>query len=78
MEKPTLEMRRRIEFILAELPVNAADRAAEELRTVRSVACLERAATSEARDVLRLLCRGDAAARLTREAKIALQRLEKR
>jgi WD40 repeat protein len=77
-EKPTLEMRRRIDFILADLPAKAADRASEELRTIRAVVCLERAATPEARDALRLLSRGDPKARLTREAKIALQRLEKR
>ena len=47
----------------------------DRLREVRAVELLERIATSEAKSVLRALAKG-ADARLTREARAALERLE--
>jgi RNA polymerase sigma factor (sigma-70 family) len=73
---PPLEPRRRMERLMKELhgPV----RAPEVLRAVRAVAVLEYAGTPEARRVLEALAKGAPEARLTREAKSALRRLERR
>jgi hypothetical protein len=51
---------------------------AEQLRTVRAVEILERIATAEAKDLLRKWASGAPDANLTREARTALKRLEKR
>jgi hypothetical protein len=48
------------------------------LRSLRAVEVLEHIATPEARDVLRTLAQGASEVRLTREAKAALERLERR
>lgn len=77
-QRPTLEVRHRIELLLHNLSKSERDRAAEQLRNIRAVACLEYAATPEARSLLRTLSRGDDDAPLTREAKIALRHLAKR
>ena len=69
-EKPSLELRQRIETILAEtrrLPV-------ETVRTLRAIAVLERIGTPEARCILETLCTG-AAVPETRAAQAALERL---
>jgi RNA polymerase sigma factor (sigma-70 family) len=70
--QPSLEVRRRIEAILAELdrPLSA-----EQFRQGRAVEVLERIATVPARQLLRRLAQGAAGARLTREAKAALRRI---
>jgi WD40 repeat protein len=70
---PSLERQRRLEAILAE-PKRPP---AEALRTLRAIAVLERIGTPEARRVLEKLG-GGAAARETREAQAALQRLKRR
>jgi hypothetical protein len=72
--KPSPEVRRRVELLLAEL---ASSRSPELLRGVRGVEALERIGNPEARQVLRTLAEGGAEARLTREAKAALERLKK-
>jgi hypothetical protein len=50
----------------------------EEVRMVRAVEVLERADLPEARRLLVALAGGDTGARLTREAKAALERLDRR
>lgn len=70
--KPSLEMRRRIEEVLSKLEPSG-----ERLRAIRSIQVLEYAGTAEAREHLRALAKGVPEARLTREAKAALERLGK-
>ncbi len=72
-DKPPLELRRRLENILAEPKFPTA----EKLRMRRAIAVLERIGTPEARRILEKLSKG-AAAPETREAQRALQRLEYR
>jgi WD40 repeat protein len=70
--KPSLEVRRRIENLLAaprRLPT------AEEGRHLRAIRVLESIGTAEARQVLETLARGAADARLTKAAKDAMTRL---
>ena len=71
--KPSLEKRRRIMAILAEPKQPLAD----DLRTLRSIAVLERIGTPEARRILEKLAAG-ATAPETREAQTVLQRLNRR
>jgi WD40 repeat protein len=72
---PTEEARRRMEKLLDALngPVTRPDR----LREVRAVEILERIGSPRARALLERLSRGTPAARLTREAKESLERLQK-
>jgi RNA polymerase sigma factor (sigma-70 family) len=74
--EPSPELRRRIEALLDKL--HAPVRGAETLRSLRAVEVLEHIATPEARQLLQKLAEGATAARLTREAKAALARLERR
>jgi hypothetical protein len=71
--KPSLEARRRAEELLEKLrgPLPAGER----LRSLRAVEVLEHAGTESARELLTRLASGAPEARLTREAKGALQRL---
>jgi WD40 repeat protein len=71
--KPSLELRRRVQAILAgpKKPL------AEDLRTLRAIAVLERIGTPEAQRILEKLAEG-AACRETQEAQAALQRLKRR
>jgi WD40 repeat protein len=73
---PSLECRRRIESLLA-LPTLVA-RDVQSLRNIRGVQVLEHIATPEARDLLEKLSGGGPEARLTQEAKAAVERLGKR
>jgi WD40 repeat protein len=73
--KPTLETRRRIEELLAGPRLV---REPEVRRALRAVRVLEQIGTPEARQVLESLAKGAPAARLTREAKVSLERLAKR
>jgi hypothetical protein len=69
--QPSAEARRRIEVLLEKLdPV----RSPNTLRQIRAVEVLERVGTREAKLLLEKLARGVAEARLTREAKAALDR----
>jgi hypothetical protein len=74
-DKPSLEARRRAEELLAKLrgPLPAGER----LRSLRAVEVLEHAGTEQARQVLTVLARGAVEARLSREAKAALHRLQR-
>ncbi|MGH7170470.1 MAG: WD40 repeat domain-containing protein [Gemmataceae bacterium] len=75
-EKVSLEMRKRIELVLEKLEV-LAPLSGEELRHVRAVEALEQSGTHEARQLLRTLAKGSECARLTRETKASLQRLDR-
>jgi RNA polymerase sigma factor (sigma-70 family) len=70
------EVRRRVGELLAQ----AAEKppAGEPLRTLRALAALEHAGTTEARRLLRALADGAPGAWLTQEAKVALERLDRR
>src|SRR5205807_10310956 len=74
-QSPSPETSRRIKAILSS-PAPAPT--GETLRTVRAVGVLEHIATTDARDLLKKLAAGAPEARLTREAKAALERLDKR
>jgi RNA polymerase sigma factor (sigma-70 family) len=71
---PSPEVRRAIEGLLGTPGGNSGER----LRELRAVQAVEYAGTEEAKRLLRALARGAPAARLTREAKAALRRLETR
>jgi WD40 repeat protein len=72
---PSVECRRRAERLLGKLegPITRP----EQLRAIRVVEVLEHIGSSEARDLLRTLAQGAPQARLTREAKQALERLNR-
>jgi WD40 repeat protein len=74
-QKPSLEVRRRVERLLNTLADN---QSTERLRGLRAVEVLENIVTPEARRSLKELAGGVPVARLTREAKAALERLERR
>jgi RNA polymerase sigma factor (sigma-70 family) len=69
-----LESRQRLDRLLQKLEGLTTER----LRTVRALTVLEQVGTSEARALLATLAKGPAEARLTREAKAVLKRLERR
>lgn len=73
MGKPSLEVRQRVEAILQKMPAGQMTR--EQLRTVRAVTALERIGTPEARQLLEQVGQGVPRARLTQEAKAAVERL---
>jgi WD40 repeat protein len=72
--KLTEEVRRRVEQLLNRL----GSESAEQMRLVRAVEVLEHIGSPGARDVLQTLARGAAPARLTREARASLRRLDGR
>jgi hypothetical protein len=75
-DAPSTEVRVQAERLIAKLeaPVPPAG----QLRVLRALAVLEHSGTPEARRVLEKLAQGATEARLTREAKAALGRLERR
>jgi WD40 domain-containing protein/PBS lyase HEAT-like repeat-containing protein len=75
-EGPPLEVSRRVEALLDGIERGPLPQ--EALRGLRAVEALEHLGTSEARQVLQALARGDPAARLTREANASLERLASR
>jgi WD40 repeat protein len=76
-EKPSTEVRRRVEALLKKLPPPAQGEDAHDARrAVRAVGVLERVNTDEARKVLRDLAKGPDESRVAREARAALKRLE--
>jgi hypothetical protein len=72
-ERPSAEVRQRVEQLLAEVDDPAAS--PERLRVLRATEVLERVGTDEARRVLETLAAGLAETRLTQEAKTSLHRL---
>jgi hypothetical protein len=74
--KPSLEVRRRVEALLARL--EAPITSPESLRALRAVAVLEYIGNPAARQVLQTLAGGAAEARLTQEARASLDRLARR
>jgi RNA polymerase sigma factor (sigma-70 family) len=75
-QKPSLELRQQVKGLLEKLrgPVTRP----EMLQALRAVAVLEDVGTPAARSVLERLATGADEARLTREAKTSLKRLERR
>jgi RNA polymerase sigma factor (sigma-70 family) len=73
--KPSLEARRRAEEVLRGVDPG---RLPELLRSLRAVEVLEQVGGDEAKQVLAELAKGAPEARLTREAKAALERLNRR
>ena len=73
--QPSAEVRRRLEQLLDRLTTSLPT--GEQLQEVRAVQILEQIATPEAKQVLTALVEGAEGARLTREAKSALERLAK-
>jgi RNA polymerase sigma factor (sigma-70 family) len=77
-DKPSLEMRKRLEQLLEKLePGKRPPLTPEELRGTLAVWVLEEVGTDEARQVLSKLAKGAPDAPVTQEAKKALARLEK-
>jgi hypothetical protein len=78
--KPSLEVRKRLETLHtdAELAGRGLVRSTELLRTLRAIRVLEHIGDREARQVMQKLAAGDPATRSTRQAKEALQRVERR
>jgi WD40 repeat protein len=74
-ERPSLEMRRRLDALLDKL--EHASLPPETLRTLRAIEILEHVGTPEARRCLDALAKGAPQARQTHEAKRALDRLAK-
>src|SRR5262249_7211642 len=70
---PSLEVRRRMERVVEQLPVQVLER--RRAREQHAVEVLERMATPNAKKALEALAAGAAAAPLTREARAALDRL---
>jgi hypothetical protein len=66
--KPSLEQRRRIEELLAALPVATSPPTPEELRQLRALIVLQLIGTPEARRLLEEAAKGPPSARLTRQA----------
>jgi hypothetical protein len=74
--KPSLEVRRTIEPLLEKMEQEVYS--GEPLRTLRAIAVLERIGSVEARQLLDRLAGGAAEARLTQQARAAVQRLDRR
>ncbi|HMF13831.1 MAG TPA: sigma factor-like helix-turn-helix DNA-binding protein, partial [Gemmataceae bacterium] len=74
-DKPSPEVRKRLEELVKRKHIGTKTLSAEELRTWRAIDVLERQATPEARELLKALADGAPGARLTEAAKAALKRL---
>jgi dipeptidyl aminopeptidase/acylaminoacyl peptidase len=72
--KPSLEVRQRVEALLAKLAVPSGD----WLRALRTIEVLEQIATPDARQALAGLAKGAAGSPLVEDAKAALHRLERK
>jgi WD40 repeat protein len=73
--KPQLEVKKRIEQLLIDLP--ACHAAGNELRELRAIQVLETIASPDARDLLQRLAMGDPDAWLTQQSLAACKRLER-
>ncbi len=77
-DPPSAEVRRLAEDLLEKAKTSKYLLTGERLRTWRALEALEMCGTSESCDVLATLAQGNEAARLTHEAKAALERVHKR
>jgi hypothetical protein len=77
-DPPSAEVRRLVEDLLDKAKMSPYVLSGERLRTWRALEALESGGTREACEVLATLAKGDDAARLTREARCALNRVQKR
>jgi hypothetical protein len=77
-ERPSAEVRRRLEVLLDRQLQASWAMTPERLRADRALEALELSGTPEARRILERVARGAAGARLTEEARVALQRLSQR
>jgi WD40 repeat protein len=75
--EPTAEVRRRLEALVKKQDRRVWDPGQDQLRLLRALEVLEMAGTPEARQLLETLAKGAPEARLTREAKAALERMRK-
>jgi RNA polymerase sigma factor (sigma-70 family) len=75
-DKPALEVRRRVEQLLARLEGQRMP--PERLRALRAIEALERVGSEEAQQVLKQLAQGASGASVTDDAKEALARLTRR
>ncbi|HEY7153771.1 MAG TPA: hypothetical protein VH575_07410, partial [Gemmataceae bacterium] len=73
--KPSIETRKRLEELLEKAGPAWWDVSGERLRSLRAVEAVELAGTQEAREALTTLAAGAPGARLTEQAKAALERL---
>jgi hypothetical protein len=73
-----LEVKRRLQNILADVEPKLVPTSPSQLRQIRAVQVLESIATPEARQVLQHLAKGAAEVSLTSDAQAALERLDKR
>jgi hypothetical protein len=76
--RPSLEARQRLEALLEPLKESRRSPTAGQLRQVRALGLLEQIGSSEARRVLEALASGAPQAPLTQEAKLSVQRLNRR
>jgi WD40 repeat protein len=74
--RPTLEMKRRLQDLLAEIEDGRWHLTPDRLRQLRAIEVLERIGTPEAQALLKALADGAAGAPLTQEARAAVQRLQ--
>jgi WD40 repeat protein len=77
-DPPSPEVRRSVDDLLEKAKTSPYVLTGERLRAWRALDALEMCGTAEACDVLATLAQGDEAARLTREAKMAVERLRNR
>ena len=75
-DKPSLEVRQRLQTLLSAQQEARWSVTPERLRMLRSIETLELSRTAEARQLLMHLAKGAPGARLTEEAKSALRRID--
>jgi WD40 repeat protein len=76
-EETSLEVRRRVQLVLAALPAEPMPLQGEALRAIRAVQVLERVGTKEAVALLRVVAEGSTIARAANEANAAVKRFAK-
>src|SRR5262249_40907982 len=74
--KPSLEVRQRVEALLQKNP--SPQLSGERLRALRAITAIEAMGSAEARQLLEQLAQGMSRARVTQEAKAAVERLRAR
>lgn len=73
-DKPALEVRQRVDTLLTKLEKQPLELTADQLRTLRAIAVLERVDNVAARQLLKELAQGDQSSLVTQEAAAALAR----